>query len=100
MTGSELEYGARRAAYDIKKFRAKGIVRKIEKSRRYEMVPDGLGALTALLILRDKVITPLLAASRKPAPSAQPANPTILDHHYESFRASMHRLFTQLGVAT
>jgi hypothetical protein len=30
----ETEYGARRAAYDIKKLRAKGMVRKIGKSRR------------------------------------------------------------------
>src|SRR6202047_71250 len=38
----ESEYGPRRAAYDIKKLRAKGMVCKIGKSRRYEPVPEGL----------------------------------------------------------
>ena len=99
MTASESAYGARRAAYDIKKFRAKGIVRKIEKSRRYELIPEGLRALTALLVLRDKVIRPLLAASGQPEPPAQPANPTVLDHHYERVRADMRGLFTELGIA-
>jgi hypothetical protein len=99
MTGSQSQYGARRAAYDIKKFRAKGIVRKIEKSRRYELAPEGLRALTALLVLRDKVIRPLLAASSQPPPPSQPANPTALDHHYERLRAGMCSLFTELGIA-
>lgn len=95
----ETEYGVRRAAYDIKKLRAKAMVRKIGKSRRYEPVPEGLRALTALLILRDKIIKPLLAATSQPPPSSQPANPTSIDHHYETLRATMRDLFTELGVA-
>ena len=71
---TESEYGPRRAAYDIKKLRAKQMVRKIGKSRRYEPVPEGLRSLTALLVLRDKIIRPLLAASAQPEPPAQPAN--------------------------
>jgi hypothetical protein len=63
----ESEYGTRRAAYDIKKFRAKGMVRKIGKSRRYEAPSAGLRSLTALLVLREKIIKPLLAASGQPA---------------------------------
>ena len=55
---TESEYGPRRAAYDIKKLRAKAMVRKIGKSRRYEPVPEGLRSLTALLVLRDKIIRP------------------------------------------
>jgi len=49
-------------------------------------------------VLRDKVIRPLLAASGQPEPPAQPANPTVLDHH-ERVRADMRRLFTELGIA-
>jgi hypothetical protein len=51
---SESEYGVRRAAYDIKKLRAKGMVRKTGESRRYETIPEGLRSLTALLVLREK----------------------------------------------
>jgi len=96
---AEPEYGPRRAAYDIKKLRAKGMVGKIGKSRRYEAVPAGLRALTAVLVLRDKVIRPLLAASNQPEPAAKPAHPTPIDQHYESLRAGMRDLFKELGIA-
>ena len=93
------QYGVRRAAYDIKKLRGKDMVTKIGKSRRYEPLPDGLRAITALVVLREKIIKPLLAASGRPAPPAKPANPTPIDHHYESLRAGMRDLFTALGLA-
>jgi hypothetical protein len=92
-------YGTRRAAYDIKKLRAKGMVRKIGKTRRYEPVPEGLRSLTALLVMREKIIRPLLAASGLPQPTVRPANPTPIDHHYEALRVGMRDLFTDLGIA-
>jgi hypothetical protein len=61
---AEAGNGPRRAAYDLKKLRGKGMVRKIGTSRRYEPEPDGLRAMTALVVLREKVIKPLLAASQ------------------------------------
>jgi hypothetical protein len=96
---AESEYGPRRAADDIKKLRAKGMVGKIGKSRRYEPVPEGLRSLTALLVLCEKVIRPLLAASVQPEPPAKPTNPLPLHHHYESLRAGMRNLFTEPGIA-
>jgi DNA-binding transcriptional ArsR family regulator len=95
----ELEYGPRRAAYDIKKLRAKGMVRKIGVSRRYESAPEGLRAMTALVVLREKVIRPLLASSTQPEPLCKLANPTLIDHCYENLRTGMRDLFTALGVA-
>jgi hypothetical protein len=93
------EYGARRAAYDIKKLRGKGLVRKIGKSRRYEALPAGLRAITALVVLRDNVIRPLLAASGRTEPQSRLANPTPMDRHYETLRAGMRELLTELGIA-
>jgi hypothetical protein len=75
------------------------MVRKIGKSRRYETIPEGLRSLTALLVLREKIIRPLLAASTKPEPQAKPANPVPVDHHYENIRAGMRDLFTDQGIA-
>ena len=96
---SDSAYGARRAAYDIKKLRGKGMVLKIGASRRYEPLPEGLRALTALVVLREKVIRPLLAASTRPEPHSKLSNPTPIDQHYENLRAGMRGLFTELGVA-
>jgi hypothetical protein len=96
---SESEYGARRAAYDIKKLRGKGLLVKRGKSRRYEAVPEGLRAITALLVLREKVIRPLLAASRNSAKRPKLQNQTRIDRRYESLRDTMRLLFKDLGVA-
>ena len=75
------------------------MVRKIDKSRRYEPLPEGLRSLTALLVLREKIIRPLLAASSQPEPPGKPAHPVPLDQHYETLRVGMHDLFTDLGIA-
>jgi len=60
------EYGARRAAYDIKKLRGKDMVRKIGASRRYEPLHQGPTSPHCSGVLREKVIRPLLAASTRP----------------------------------
>ena len=100
MTGEEESaYGPRRAAYDLKKLRGKGLVRKIGTSRRYESEPTSLRAMTALVVLREKVIRPLLAASQAPEPQNKPNNPTPIDQHYERLRVGMRDLLAALGVA-
>jgi len=96
---TESAYGPRRAAYDLKKLRGKGMLRKIGTSRRYETEPIGLRAMTALVILREKVIRPLLAASQRSEPQTKPNHPTPVDHHYEHLRAGMRDLLTALGMA-
>ena len=75
------------------------MVRKIGASRRYEPLHQGLRALTALVVLREKVIRPLLAASTRPQPHFKLSNPTPIDQHYETLRVGMHGLFIELGVA-
>jgi repressor of nif and glnA expression len=53
---AESAYGPRRAAYDLKKLRGKGMVRKIGASRRYEPLPAGLRAMAAIAL--DFPVTP------------------------------------------
>jgi len=96
---SQPEYGPRRATYDLKKFRAKQLVRKIEHTRRYEATPEGVRTLTALLVLREKVIKPLLAAARRPQRHPRTRNLTGIDQHYQTLCAAMSHLFEDLGIA-
>jgi hypothetical protein len=70
------------------------MVRKIGTSRRYEPAPGGLRAMTALVILREKVIRPLLAATQRPEPQTKLNHPAPIDHHYEQLRTRMRELFT------
>ena len=96
---TEDEYSSRHAAYDLKKFRAKDFVRKIESTRRYEVVPQGLRAMSALLVLRDKVIKPLLAAACQFKRGHKPKCCTTLDWHYQTLRQDMRDLFIELRIA-
>jgi hypothetical protein len=92
-------YGSRQAAYDLKKLRGKQIVCRIGSTRRYQPIPSGLRAITALLVLRDKAIKPLLAAAQRLVPSRGGQNPRAIDHHYHDMLIAMQGVFRELGVA-
>jgi hypothetical protein len=96
---SESDYGARRAAYDLKKLRGKKIVTRVGRTRRYESMPKGLKAMTALVVLRNKAIKPLLAATQELRPPRGAQNPGALDMHYDTIRTAMRGVFQELGLA-
>jgi hypothetical protein len=96
---SESEYGARRAAYDLKKLRGKEIVRRIGQTRRYQSTSSGLKAMVAVVVLRNKAIKPLLAAAQDLRPSRGAQNPRPLDRNYEIIRKAMQVVFQELGLA-
>jgi hypothetical protein len=92
-------YGPRHAAYDLKKLRGKHIVCRIGHTRRYEPLANGLRAITALIVLRDKAIKPLLAAARPIHPTRGGRNPKPIDAHYHALRLAMKGVFEELGIA-
>ena len=94
-----LQYGPRHAAYDLKKLRGKHIIRRIGHTRRYEPLLTGLRAMTALLVLRDKAIKPLLAAAQPLRPKRGAHNPKPIDLHYDAIQAAMKGVFHELGLA-
>jgi hypothetical protein len=96
---SQPPYGPRQAAYDLKKLRGKQIVRRIGHTHRYEPLPTGLKAMTALLILRNKAIKPLLAAARELRPARGEHNPKPIDAHYHTIHLAMRGVFHELGIA-
>ena len=96
---SEAEYGPRQAAYDLKKLRGKGLVQRKGISRRYESSPEGLRAMAACIVLREKVMKPLLAGSLQVKRGRPPKTHTPLDRHYRTLQQGMQGLFTELGIA-
>ena len=98
MTGRH-DYTKREAAYDLKKLRAKQLVAKLGRSRRYQVVPVGIRAIAALLILRDHVIKPILAGVKTAAPSFKPPISTMVDQRYDQVRIDVQALFEELGIA-
>jgi hypothetical protein len=92
-------YTTRQAAYDLKKLRGNDLVVKLGTSRRYHAPPGALRTITALLVLRDQVITPILAGVRVPRRGRKPATWTRTDQHYETRRLQMNALFSDCGIA-
>jgi hypothetical protein len=76
-------YGPRQAAHDLKKLRGKDVVQRIGSARRYEVMPSGLRAITALLVLQEKAIKQLLAAAQDIRPTRGGQNPGPIDRHYQ-----------------
>jgi hypothetical protein len=96
---SDRSYTPRQAAYDLKKLRGKQLIERIGSSHRYRPSSKGLRAMTALVVLRDKVIKPLLASCCQGKRGLKPKKVTPLDAHYEHLQAGMRELFDELGIA-
>lgn len=95
----EDDYLPRHASYDLRKLRGKNWVHRIKGSRRYEASLDGLRIMTALLVLREKVVTPVLAGAGKPKYDSKPKSETPLDAQYRVLQTEMRTLFALLGLA-
>jgi len=92
-------YHSRQASYDLKKLRGKDLVRRIKHSQRYEASPEGLRAITAFVVLREKVLNPLLAGAIGGNFGRKPKNQSQIDVHYENVRNEMQNIFEIMGIA-
>ena len=62
-------------------------------------MPSGLRAITALLVLQEKAIKPMLAAAQDISPARGGQNPRPIDRHYQDLRLAMKGIFHELGIA-
>jgi hypothetical protein len=91
-------YDARRAAYDLKKLRGKELVSKVLHSRRYCLPAASIRTIAALVILRERVLRPILAGVGKPKMGRKPKNWAPIDEHYETIRRDMFTLMQDLRI--
>lgn len=92
------KYTPRKAAYDLRKLRAKAIVARIPKTRRYRLKKPGIRTLAGLYILREKVIKPVLTGACHPHPG-RPKNLAPIDAHYSKLQTEMLATFQELHLA-
>ena len=93
-------YTSRQAAYDLRKLRGKGLAVKRARTRRYHIPPDAARTVAALLALRDHVLAPVIAGTRRPRRGRKPAHWTATGQDYKTLRIGMQALFHDLGIAT
>lgn len=96
---SMARYDGRKAAYDLRKLRAKSLLERLTKTRRYRVRRPGIRTLATLLILREKVIKPVLAGVYRPKRGRPPKNIHPLDIHYEHLKREMLATLRTLKIA-
>lgn len=92
-------YHVRRAAYDLRKLRAKSLVERRGVTRRYRVKRPGIRTLAGLLVLRDKVLKPVLAGVARPHRGRPPKNIHPLDRHYQNLQREMLATLQTLKLA-
>jgi hypothetical protein len=63
-------------------------------------VGDAARTITALTVLREQVLAPILAGVRSPRQDRKPAARTRIDRDYETLRINMHTLFADLELTS
>jgi hypothetical protein len=99
LTGGRLPYTLRQSAYDLKKLRGKGLLTKTHPSgRRYLAVPDGLQALSGLLVLRQQVIEPLLKYHGRAKSGPLPRDAVQIDRYFRDMQHLMSKIFREFHL--
>ena len=96
------QYSLASLRYDLSKPRAKGLVKKLPRSRRYRLPAEGYSVCLIFLKLFDRVYAPLTAALLHPIPADQ-ALPnrrrSPLDRLYQRLTDTLDHLLRALGLA-
>lgn len=92
------QYSARRAAYDLAKIRAKDVVARVGRSRRYTANFEGVRRLCAYIVLREKVMKPMMAGAGRPNVGQPPREIHALDLHYQNLLRELEATFSTLGL--
>jgi hypothetical protein len=95
---SESEYTSRQASYDLKKFRGKNIIERIDNSRKYQSTFSGIQLLHAILIIRDRLFKPLISGVLKEEIHNDPKEICMTDRRYKIIRDEIFSLCQEHGL--
>src|SRR5437867_5085053 len=87
--------------YDLSKLRAKGLVRRLDKSRRYRLTADGYRIRVVYLKLFEKLFAPLTSSILKPFKDDRRLvnfKTSPLDKLYRAVLASLDQLVDAVGL--
>ena len=100
LTGqSSQSYRASQASYDLRKLRGKNLIFREGFSHYYRVSGSGLQRMAATLVLREKVIKPVLSSISQNHQELSVPPASRLDVCYAEVRNSMKSLLSELGFA-
>ena len=92
------DYRLSQLRYDLSKLRAKGLVERIGKSRRYCLTPIGLKLGVLLVKLRVRLLGPLTSLIQQPNTNASPRHLNSVDAAYREVDTALDHLSAALGL--
>lgn len=98
---SEAQYSLASLRYDMSKLRAKKLVEKVPRTRRYRLVGKGYSICVVFLKLFEKIYAPLTAGLLKPFPGDRKLadeKRTQLDRLYQSVTDDLDELLQAVGI--
>jgi hypothetical protein len=98
ISDQEQNYKSRHASYDLRKLRAKQIVQKKEKSRKYHVTDNGIALIVASIVFREKIFKPISTGLNKKNLAEAPQELSEIDQIYVSIRDKIIDICRLYGV--
>lgn len=95
---ADQDYRLSQLRYDLSKLRAKGLVERVGKSRRYCLTPLGLKLGVLLVKLRTRLLGPLIALIRQPNTTTTSRRSNSVDAAYREIDTALDHLSAALGL--
>jgi hypothetical protein len=98
---SPTDYTIAALRYDLYKLRAKGLVRKLPRSRRYQLTPHGYSLCVVFLKLFERIYAPLTAGLLHPLAADRTLHQnkrTQLDRLYQRIADDLDQLLNAVGL--
>jgi hypothetical protein len=92
------DYRLSQLRYDLSKLRAKGLVERIGKTRRYRLTPTGMKLGVLLVKLRTRFLGPLVSMIDHPMPHPTPRQSNSVDAAYRELDAALDHLSIAIGL--
>ena len=95
------DYSLASLRYDLYKLRAKGLVQKLPRSRRYQLTPHGYSLCLVFLKLFERVYAPLTAGLLRPVPAdckLQQQRQSQPDRLYQRIADNLEKLLNAVGL--
>jgi hypothetical protein len=78
-------YTTTQMTYDLRRLRLKGLIARVDHTNSYTLTPDGQRVALTYTKLGTRVLPPLLAADRPPAPTELRQALRVIDRHVDSY---------------
>ena len=81
-------YTQSQMSYDLRRLRLKGLIRRLEHSNTYVLTPDGQRLAVFYTKVHNRLLRPLIAADRPPAPLPVRQALRVIERHVDDYIAT------------